>query len=148
MSLNRMVSFHGGTLASPAPRIRHLGVFTMPQPTIKTEEALPLVGGGGLLTAGLLMKGKPGTILTILGGVTAAIGGGMWLYRMMFGQPTTVVAPIAPPKAPTAPKPTGYQAIVQQLAPVAAPLIKNIFDAIKPSSSQPSSGVPGMVTSL
>lgn len=143
MSLNRMVSFHGGSLASPAPRIRQLGLFTTPQPGIKVEEALPLAAGGGLLIAGAVMKGKGGTVMMVLGGLSALIGGGTWLYRTMFGQPTTVVAPLNNPPPPPA-KPAA-KSVYQQLAPVAdslAPLLKNLFSS---GSSAPAPG--GMVTS-
>lgn len=142
MSLNRMVSFHGGSLASPRPMIRQLGVFTMPQPVIKVEEGLPLVGGGALLAVGLTMKGKGATVMAVLGGLSALIGGGLWAYRALFAGPTTFVAPLSPPPPAPAKPTSATQQLLTQLAPIAnqlTPLVKNIFNTTPAPAPAPAS---------
>lgn len=131
MSLNNSVRFVGGSLASPRPMIRHLGIINPNVPIVKTEEAVGLVGGAGLLGAGLLIKGKGGMIMSILGGLVTLVTGGLTVMRHVNAPPALVV-PVAPPMAPTAPKPaSGAQQLLTTLAPYAqqlAPLVKDIFN--------------------
>jgi len=144
MSLNSSVQFYGGSLASPRPMIRHLGVINLAQPIVKTEEAIGLAAGAGLLGGGLIMKGKGGMVMAILGGLTALVTGGLTLMRHMSPAPTAVVQL---PAAPAAPKPSSTQQLLTTFAPVAqqlAPLVQNLF--AKPTPPPAPTGA--IVTSL
>lgn len=170
MSMNGHVRFHGGSLASRRGMgmIYHLGVIEQPPPIIKTEEAVGLVGGAGLIGLGIAVKGKGGMVLGILGGLAALISGGMAAMRAISPPAPSVVGPaVIMPAAPPPPSkpassipglPSSATAIIQQLAPYA----KELFEKLKPSDSTPSAiitklpdpgtpssggGIPGLVTS-
>lgn len=148
MSMNGSVRFVGGSLASHA-RIRHLGIINPNIPLVKTEEALGLAGGVGLLGAGLVTKGKTSTIMLILGGLVTAVTGGLTLMRHVQAPGPAVVslpgpAPVPPPKPASTSQ--QIQQYVTQLSPTVAPLLKDLFSSLKPAESSPAPS--GMVTSL
>lgn len=158
MSMNSQVRFHSPLGSRGMGVIYHLGVLNPGEPVIKTEEAVGLVGGAGLLGVGLMMKGKGGTVLSILGGLAALISGGFVAARVLSPSGPTVsgqpmILPPGMPAKPVAAKPS----IVQQLAPIATDFLK-LVKSSSPTSPAPGAiittiptggggGVPGMVTS-
>jgi hypothetical protein len=124
--------------------ILHLGVIAPPEPAIKTEEAIGLIGGGSLLVGGLAVKGKGGMVMAILGGLAALISGGMVAVRAISPKGPAVVGPpvVAPQGRQIPGLPPSTNALINQLLPVAS----NLFKPGTPAAPAPSAivtSIPG-----
>lgn len=144
-------------------RIAYLsaGPGAIPEPPVKVEEGIAVLGGGGLLIAGLSTKGKGGTAMTILGALAALVGVGLVAKRAM--TPITPVAPpvavVVPPAAPKSNPLAQYLPAVQQYLPQfvnlfapkpappqTAPL--NIVTSYSSPSPAPAPDYSGIITSI
>jgi hypothetical protein len=107
-----------------------LGQITAPQPMIKIEEGVGAFAGTGLLVGGLILKGAPGIIMAVFGGLVVAISGFSVLSRLSTAPAAAAAAAkAAPPPPPPPAKPTTAQR-VEQYAQAYAPAAEKLLTSL------------------
>lgn len=112
-------------------RIHNLGMVNPAFPVIETVGG---IAGTGLVIGGVVVKGTPGTIMGILGGITLAGSLVAIVVKMTSGAaapgvPTPTAAPPPPPPPPPKPSTSSYSKYAEY-AQAFAPAINQLFSAI------------------
>lgn len=116
--------------------IRRLGQIEKPFPVLETVGGIT---GTGLVIGGVVVKGTPGTVMGILGGIALAGSLVAIIAKMASGTPAAATAPGAPapypaapppPPPPKPPSPPSYMKYADY-ATAFAPVINQLFTGLK-----------------